>query len=100
MDKAKSQTTKTKKSLRVKRVVNFCPNGWFPKDEKPKKVGVYHTSYIRCYKLGGAYGYWNGRNWEAYKRWGDYRKAEGFLWHGIGRGLRNPCKIEGVLARE
>ncbi len=68
---------------------------WFPISKKPKKPGAYNTAKRGTVHLGFAMGWWTGKEWHAYKDWGDYSKnPTEFLWRG--QGPKNTDPIDDV----
>ena len=63
---------------------------WFKIKVAPKKKGVYETTHPAAKNIGGSYGYWNGKSWEKYGKWGDYSKSGTMLWRGTGKGQMSP----------
>ena len=63
---------------------------YFPGSVKPARPGVYSTSCADITKLGGAYGYFDGRRWSAFGHWGDYSREPNFVWRGLTQPSKHP----------
>lgn len=64
---------------------------------KPRKAGVYHYSSVGCAPMGGALGYWNGKNWETYSGWGDFTNRGEVVWYGEGKNHKQPLQESSIV---
>jgi len=59
--------------------------GFFEGCIKPIRVGVYYVTTKDLAGVGGAYEYWSGTEWIAFRNWGRFSNRIGFVWQGLNK---------------